>query len=95
MRELQEEARDIDHAIAVVEHHQTARTHDGAGLGQRFVIDRRVGQARGNAAAGGSAELHGFELPAVADAAADIFHHFADGDAHGDFDEAAAIDLAG
>ena len=44
---------------------------------------------------GGSAELHGFELPSVLDAAADLLHHLANRDAHGHFDQAAAVDLAG
>src|ERR1017187_5944832 len=93
--EFEEEARDIHHAIALVEHPQAARAHDGAGPRQGIVVDGRIGQARRDAAAAGSAELHGLKFASLFDAAADLFHHFADGDAHGDFDQAAAIDLAG
>src|ERR1035438_5485090 len=95
LREFQEEARDIDHAVAVVEYHQPARSHNCASLSQRIVIDGCVGEARRDAAAGRTAQLHRFELPAVGDAASDLLHDFANGDAHGDFDQAAAIDLSG
>ena len=95
LREFQEEARDIHHAVAVVEHHQAARSHDGAGLRQRIVIDGRVGRAAPGCIRRRAAELHGFELPAVFDAAADLLHDFANGDAHGHFDQAAAVDLSG
>src|ERR1019366_4650865 len=95
LREFQEEARDVDHAIAVVEYHQPARSHNGAGLSQRIVIDGRVREARRDAAPGRTAELHGLELPAVLDAAPDFLDDFANRDAHGDLDQAAAVDLSG
>ena len=49
------------------------------GGGQALVVDRRVEQRGRDAAAGGAAELHGLELLAVLDAAADVEH--ADGGA--------------
>ena len=45
----------------VVEHHQAAGAHDGAGAGERVVVDGRVGQARRDAAAGRPADLHRLE----------------------------------
>src|SRR5208337_1269185 len=68
--EAEEEAGHIDHAVAVIEHHQSPRAHDGAGLNQSVVVDWRVGQALRDAPPGGSPELHGLELPAVLDATA-------------------------
>lgn len=47
--ELQEVARDIDHAIRIIHHHQPARAHDRADFPERFVIHRRIGQARRDA----------------------------------------------
>ena len=40
LRELEEVAGDIDHAVGLVEHDQAAGAHDGPGLGQRLVVDR-------------------------------------------------------
>src|ERR1017187_2052123 len=40
--EFEEKARDIHHAIALVQHHQAARAHDGAGLRQGIVVDGRA-----------------------------------------------------
>ena len=65
------------------------------GLGQRVVVDWRVGQSRRDAAARRPADLDGLEPAAVLDAAADLLHDLADGDAHRHFDQAAAVDLAG
>ena len=75
--------------------------------GQGFVIDRRVGQLGGNAAARGAADLHRLETPlapvAVGQAGARLFGHAAadllddlpHGDAHRHLDQAAAADFAG
>ncbi len=95
LREAQEEARDVHHAVAIVEHDQAAGAHDGARRRQRVVVHRRVGQARRDAAAGRPADLHGLERPAVLDAAADLLDDLADGDPHRHFDQAAVVDLAG
>ena len=46
-------------------------------------------------AAGGAADLDGLELLAAADAAANIEDHFLDGGAHGNFDEAGVVHVAG
>ena len=64
-------------------------------LRQRIVIDRHVQELLGDAAAGGSAGLHGLELFAVGDAAADVEDDLAKGDAHGDFDQAGVVDFSG
>ena len=51
--------------------------------------------AGGGGAAGGAADLHGLELFAVPDAAADVENHLPDGGAHGDLDEAGVHHVAG
>ena len=94
LRELQKEAGHVHHAVTVVEDHHAAGTHDGAGLGQRFIIDRRVGERRRNAPAGRTAHLHRFEGASVLDTAADFLDDLANRDAHRDFDEPAAPHLA-
>ena len=48
----------------------------------------------GDAAAGRAAGLDGLELLAVGDAAADVEDDLAEGDPHGDFDQAGVVDLA-
>ena len=48
------------------------RAHDRADLGQGLVVDRRVGQVGGHAAAGRAADLDGLELPPAGHAAADL-----------------------
>ena len=95
LRELQEVPGEVDHAGGVVGDDHAARTHDGAGRSQALVVDRRVEQARRHAAARRPAELHGLELAAVLDAAADVEDDVAERRPHGDLGEAAVDDLAG
>ena len=64
VRELDEVAGHIDHAVVFVHDHHAAGAHDGADLREAFVIDRGVEHLHGNAAAGGSAGLHGFHAAA-------------------------------
>ena len=93
--ELQEVPGEVDHAGGVVGDDHAAGADDGAGRGQALVVDRRVEQARRHAAAGRAAELHGLELLAVLDAAADVEDDVAERGAHGHLGEAAVDDLAG
>ncbi len=51
VRELDEVAGDIDHAVVFVEHDHAAGAHDGADLRQGFVVDRSVEHFDGDAAA--------------------------------------------
>ena len=46
LREVEEEARQVDHAGLVVDDDHAAGADDGAGRGQALVVDRRVEQAR-------------------------------------------------
>ena len=62
LRELQEEARHVHHARGIVHHDQAAGTHHRAELRQLLVVNARIEQRRGNAAAGWAADLHGLEL---------------------------------
>ena len=58
------------------------------------VLNRNIQLRSGDAAAGGAAGLHGLELLAVGDAAADIVNDVAEGGAHGDFHQTGVVDLA-
>ena len=88
LREAQEVAGDVDHAIGVVEHHQSAAAHDRADLDQRLVVHRCVGQRGGDAAAGRTTHLHRLELASRQHAAADVLDDLPQGDAHRDLDQA-------
>src|SRR5664280_2917516 len=59
--ELEEEARQLDHAGAVVEDDEPAGAHDRTELLQRLIVDRHVGGGGRDAAAGGPSRLSGFE----------------------------------
>ena len=72
-----------------------AGAHDRAEPGERLVIDRDVEDSLGDAAAGRPAGLDGLERAAVGDAAADLEDDLAQRDAHGHFDQAGVVDLAG
>ena len=93
--EVQEEARQVDHAGLVVDDHHAAGADYGAGLGEALVVDRRVEQTRRHAAARRTTELHGLEGLAVLDAAADVEDDVAQRRAHRHLDETAVDDLAG
>ena len=93
--EVEEEAGHAHHAGALVHDDHAAGAHDGTRGGQFVVVDHGVELARRNAAARGSAQLDGLELPAVADTAADAKDHLTQRGAHGDLYQAAAGDLAG
>ena len=64
-------------------------------LGKGFVVDRDIEVSLRDAAAGGSAALHGFEVSAARDAAADVIDDLAHRGTHVDFHEAVVDDLAG
>ena len=93
--EVEEEARHVDHAGVLVHDDEAAGAHDGAELGQRLEVDRRVEVLLGDAAARRAAELRGLELLAVGDAAADVVDDVAERDAEVDLDEADVVDRAG
>src|SRR5689334_11578382 len=59
--ELEEIPRDVDHAGGVIQNNKSPRTHDGADVPQRFVIDRRVRQTRRHTASRRSANLDRLE----------------------------------
>ncbi len=79
--ELDEIARDVDHAVVVVHHHHAARTHDRADFAERFIINGRVKHVAGDATARRAAGLH--RLDGVADiaAASGVINEFAEGGA--------------
>ena len=92
--EVEEEARDIDHAVVLVHDDQTAGAHHRADGDQVVIVDRRVDQACGDAAAGRTAGLRSLELSAVRDAAADLFDDLAERGAHRDLHKTGVGDLA-
>ena len=71
-----------------------ARAHHGAGRDKVVIVDRSIEQRRGQAAAGGAAGLHGLELLAAGDAAADVVDDLAQRGAHGNLDQTGVVDLA-
>ena len=92
--ELHEVLGELDHAGRLVGDDHAARAHDGARGAQRVEVDGRVEVGLGQAAAERAAGLHGLEVPALGDAAADLVDDLAQRHAHGDFDQAGAVDHA-
>ena len=93
--ELQVEFGDRHHAVVLVHDNHAAGTHHGAGCQQVVKVNGGVEVLFGQAAAGRSAGLHGFEFLAVLDAAADFVDDLAEGGAHGHFNQADVVDFAG
>ena len=88
------EVGDVDGAVIFVHDDRAARTHHRATGHEGVVVDRGIEVFLGQAAAGRTAGLNGFEFLAARDAAADIEDQFAEGGSHRDFDEADVVDLA-
>ena len=72
MRELDEVAGHIHHAVVFIHHHDAAGAHDGAELRQGLVVHRGVEHLLRDAAAGGPAGLHGLDVLAVGTAFAHV-----------------------
>ena len=89
--EIHEVLGHIDHAGAFVHHDHSAGSHDGAGFGERFIVDWHVEEFGRQASAGRTASLHRFEFPALGNAAANFENHFAQGYAHGHFHQAGVL----
>ena len=92
--ELQEEFRNVDHAVVFVHDDQTAGTHHGTDGDQVVIVNRDVIVLSRDAAAGRTAGLRRFELLAVRDAAADVFDDLAQGRSHRDLHQTGVVDLA-
>src|SRR5207248_2339436 len=75
-QELHEIAGEIDHAGVFIHDHHAARAHHRTCRSKSFVIDGKIDHAGRNAAAGGAADLNGFQLFAFGYAAADVVDHF-------------------
>src|SRR5439155_26895031 len=93
--EMHGEPRLRRHVDAVVEGDDAAVAEHALGGGHRFVIERRVEQRVGEIGAERAADLYGADRPPVAGSAAEILDETADGRAEGQFDQAAALDVAG
>ncbi len=93
--EVDEEARQVDHAGGLVHDDHAAGAHDGAGLHERVVVDRQVEVLAAQTAAGRAAHLHRLEVPVARDAAAHAEDELAQGDAHRHLDEPGVGHLAG
>ena len=94
MRELDEEAGDVHHAVVFVQHHHAARSHDGAELRQRLVIHRGIEHFARDAAAGRSAGLHRFDGAVLQPAAAHIVNEARERRSQGHFHQPGIGDLA-
>ena len=94
VRELDEVAGHVDHAVVFVHDDHAAGAHDGADLGEAFVVDGGVEHLHGNAAAGGSAGLHGFHAAAGRGAFADVVDEALERRAQRHFDQAGVLHLA-
>ncbi len=92
--ELEEELGKLDHAGIFVHHNHAAGAHHRADFLQRVEINGRVQRFDAQAAAQRSASLHGFELLALENAAADVKDDLAQRNAHGHFHQAGVVDLA-
>ena len=95
LREGHEVMGDVDHAIVFVEDDHTTAAHDRAELAQRFVVDWRIGELGRQASTGGTTGLDRFEFFTALDATADVEDDLAERRAHGHFDQAGVLDLAG
>src|SRR5450830_856861 len=95
LSELQEEARQVDHAVGVVDHHKATGADDGARGAELLVVDLHVEHRVGQAAARRPAELHGLERASGQHAAADVEDDMAQRGAHRHLHQAAVGDLAG
>ena len=81
--------------VSWVHNDHTTGAHDGAGLGQRFIVHREVQLFRREAAAGRTAGLDRLEFLVIRYTAADIVDDLAEGQAHRYFDKTGAVDLPG
>ena len=93
LRERQKIACHFDHAVAVVQHYESAGTHHRSDFFQRFKVDRGIAERRRNTSAGRSTDLHRLECPAVGNAAADLINHFVNSYTHRHFNQPAALDF--
>ena len=85
---------DVDGAVILVHDDGAAGAHHGATGNEGVIVDRGVEVLFGQAAAGRTAGLDGFELLATGDAAADFIDELAEGRSHRDLNEADVVDLA-
>ncbi len=95
LSEAEEIAGDIDHAVGIVQNHQTARPHDGARRREGLVVHRRIEERDGDASAGRPADLDGLEVATGQGPAADLLDDLTEGHPHGHLDQPAALHLAG
>ncbi len=72
IRELDEVAGNIDHAVVFVHHDHAARAHDRAELCEALVIDGGIEHFMWNGSTGGTARLYGLDLPAGHASLADV-----------------------
>ena len=94
LSEVHKEAGDIHHAGYFVHHDEAARSHHGTGFAQCFVIELQIQVFCGETSTHRTAGLNGFELLTVLDAASDVKNNFAQGNAHGHFDQTWLDDVA-
>ena len=86
-REFEIEFSNRYHAVVLVHHDHTTGTHHGTGCQKVVEIDRYIQVFLGQATAGGTSGLHGFEFFTVFDTATDLVNHFTKGSSHGNLDQ--------
>ena len=94
-REFEIEFSNRYHAVVLVHHDHTTGTHHGTGCQKVVEIDRYIQVFLGQATAGGTSGLHGFEFFTVFDTATDLVNHFTKGSSHGNLDQSHVIDFSG
>ena len=85
LHELEEESRHVHHARVLIHHDETARAHDGAQLGEGFVVHGHIEVMPGDAASRWPADLRGLEALALPHPPADVEYKLAQRHADGDF----------
>ncbi len=94
LREGQEIARDVHHAVILVQDHHPARAHDRPRGRQGLVVYRGIAERRRHAAPRRPAHLHRLELLAVGHAPADLLDDATQRHSHRHLDQSAAQHLA-
>ena len=92
--EVHEEPGHFHHTGLVVHDHKTAGANHGSHLLEGIEVQGQIQMLLGQAAAGGAADLHRFELGAIPHTAADVEDDLPQGGTHGHFDQAGVLDVA-
>ena len=93
--EGEEVLRHIHHAGILVQDNHAARTHDGTGFRQCFIINGRIQKSCRQTSSRGTSRLYGLETFTAGNASADVINNLPEGRPHGNLDQTAVRDLPG